>query len=66
MLGPESNQAIEFSKREQLVKSPVIIDGFSRSGKFLLGQLVATLDNIEYIQNPFVFETILYLTRLKN
>jgi hypothetical protein len=65
MIGPVSNQTIEFSKREQLVKSPVIIDGFSRSGKFLLGQLVASLDNVEYIQNPFVFETILYLTRLK-
>jgi hypothetical protein len=54
----------EFYPRAQLVKDPVIIDGFSRSGKFLLGHLVGAMDGLEFMQNPPLLETALYLTRL--
>jgi|LakMenEpi03Aug12_release.lakeMendotaPanAssembly.Ray.scaffolds.fasta_scaffold293421_2 hypothetical protein len=64
MFVPGPKQTLEFTAREQLVKNPLIIDGFSRSGKFVLGQLVASLENVEFIQNPFVLETVLYLARL--
>ena len=54
----------EFYPRAQYVKDPVIIDGFSRSGKFLLGHLVGAMDGLEFMQNPIMLETALYLTRL--
>lgn len=54
----------EFYPRPQYVKEPVIVDGFSRSGKFLLAHLVAAMDGLEFMQNPILLETALYLTRL--
>jgi hypothetical protein len=50
--------------RAQFVKAPLIVDGFSRAGKFLLGSVVASMENVEYLQNPLMLETALYLARL--
>jgi hypothetical protein len=54
----------EFYPRAQYVNTPIIIDGFSRSGKFLLGHLVGAMEGVEFMQNPILLETALYLTRL--
>jgi hypothetical protein len=54
----------ELYPRAQYVKDPVIIDGFSRSGKFLLGHLVGAMEGVEFMQNPILLETALYLIRL--
>ena len=54
----------ELYPRAQYVKDLVLIDGFSRSGKFLLGHLVGAMTGLEFMQNPLMLETALYLTRL--
>jgi hypothetical protein len=55
---------VEYCPRAQFVKAPLILDGLSRAGKFLLGSVVASMTNVEYFQNPLLLETALYLTRL--
>ena len=56
---------LKFATRAQYVIDPVIIDGFTRSGKFLLGHLIGALEGLECMQNPMLLEASLYLVRLK-
>ena len=58
------NQNYKFCPRAQYVSAPVVIDGFSRSGKFLLAHIIGSLNGLEAMQSPLLMETALYLTRL--
>jgi len=55
---------LEYFARAQIVQQPLFIDGYTRSGKFLLGSLLDSLENTEYLQNPWFLETSLYLCKL--
>jgi len=55
---------LDYFARAQIVRKPLFLDGYTRSGKFLLGSLLDSLENTEYIQNPWFLETSLYLYKL--
>ena len=61
-----SNQGfqIEYFPRAQIVHEPLFIDGYTRTGKFLLGSLLDSLEKTEYFQNSVFLETSLYLAKL--
>ncbi len=63
-MSKKSLSIVDFYPRAQLVQEPVIIDGFSRAGKFLLGHLVGAMDGLEFMQYAPLLETALYLVRL--
>lgn len=50
--------------RPQFVRDPVLVDGVTRAGKFLLGHLVASFEGLEFMQYPPLLEQMLYLRRL--
>jgi len=54
---------LRFYDRRNYVKDLVIIDGISRSGKFMLSHVVAAFAGVEFIQYPFLLENLLYLVR---
>ena len=53
----------EFSDRAKFVTEPILVDGFARSGKFLLAHLVGVIDGVEPMQASVLLENILYLVR---
>lgn len=54
----------QFHPRSQYVREPVLVDGITRAGKFLLGHIVASMSGMEFMQYPPLLEIALYLTRL--
>lgn len=52
------------TQEESLVRSLLLIDGFTRAGKFFLGKIVAGLKNADYYQSISALEHIPFLHRL--
>jgi len=55
---------VDYAPRVQIVRQPLFLDGYTRTGKFLLGSLLDSFENTEYFQNPLFLETSLYLHKL--
>ncbi len=50
-------------ERRGLAENMLIIDGISRSGKFMLSHVVSALKGVEFIQYPMLLENLPYLVR---
>ena len=59
-----NRSGISIGSRTPFVKRPVLIEGISRAGKFLIGNLLQGLRDIEPTQNPVFTEQIPNLIRL--
>lgn len=55
---------IKFSPRPVFTEEFVLVDGITRTGKFMVASLVAAMERVEYFQYPHLLETLLYLHRL--
>ena len=56
---------IKFSTEKiKLVENVVFIDGLTRTGKFFLGKLISSFNNMEYFQYQFIMDYIVYMARL--
>ncbi len=55
---------IAIGKRARLVKNLILLDGISRSGKFVLANLLNGLEDIEPVQYSGVVEHIPYLAKM--
>lgn len=47
-----------------IVDELIVLDGLTRSGKFLLGKIVSNFQNVEYFQYPAAMEHIPYLYKM--
>ncbi|MBI4370960.1 MAG: sulfotransferase [Elusimicrobia bacterium] len=54
---------LKFYTRRNYADELVLIDGISRSGKFMLSHVAAAFKGIEFIQYPFLLENLPYLVR---
>lgn len=54
---------LKIYSRRNLAEEPLIIDGISRSGKFMLSHVVSAFAGIEFIQYPMLLENLPYLVR---
>lgn len=52
---------IQIGRRAPLVKNPLLLEGISRAGKFLLGNIVNGFQDVEPVQYRPLVEHILYL-----
>jgi len=52
------------TKKPSLVNNPIFIEGFTRTGKLLLGKIVSSFKGIENFQYVSVIEQILYIHKL--
>lgn len=56
-------KTLKIYERRGLAEDMLIIDGISRSGKFMLSHVVSALEGVEYIQYPMLLENLPYLVR---
>lgn len=54
---------LKIYSRRNLAEEPLIIDGISRSGKFMLAGVVSAFEGVEFIQYPMLLENLPYLVR---
>lgn len=50
-------------ERKNYAEDIVVVDAISRGGKFMLAQVVAAFEDVEYIQFPVSLENLTYLVR---
>ena len=55
---------MDFKSRPLLTDEFILVDGVTRAGKFMLANVVASLERIEFFQYPHLLETVLYFHRL--
>lgn len=53
-----------YAPRARLFDDFVVVEGITRSGKFLLGAVVSAFEGVEFIQTSFTLETLHFLHRL--
>ncbi|MCO5141931.1 MAG: sulfotransferase domain-containing protein [Oligoflexia bacterium] len=56
---------MKFKERPLLADEFILLDGVTRAGKFMLANVVAALDRVEFFQYPHLLETVLYFHRLE-
>lgn len=54
---------LKIYSRRNLAEEPLIIDGISRSGKFMVSHVVSAFEGVEFIQYPMLLENLPYLVR---
>lgn len=59
------NQKIGISQRRALVRSPLLIEGSSRSGKFLLGNILDGFQRVDHYQAVSILDHVPFLERFK-
>lgn len=55
---------VPFAEKPCLLRRPVLIEGSSRSGKLLLGKILAGFERMEYFQSVMALEHIPFIERL--
>lgn len=54
---------LKIYSRRNLAEETLIVDGISRSGKFMLAGVVSAFEGVEFIQYPMLLENLPYLVR---
>lgn len=55
---------MQYAKRPRYVHEFVLVDGMGRAGKFMLANIVAAFEGMEFLQEAVLLDHLLHLTRL--
>lgn len=59
-----NKRKVFFVDEKPLVRKLVLLDGFSRTGKFFVGKIISNLKKMDYFQAVYALEQITFLYRL--